>query len=232
MVSFRAALGAAFLLLAASRAEPGPLEDGIELLDRGQYTSAAEAFEEAAAAGRTEAMVELGRMRLEGLGGQPDRQAAAAWFAKAADRGSTEGQYLLGLTILQGVEGEGDAREAARWFERAASTGSSEAAYNLAVLHDNGRGVPKDIAKALKLYRQAADGGVLEAEHALGSMLAFGRGVRPDVVEGGVWLEVARAAGDTDVTDELTALRRNFTPAQAARIKAGVLAHQKRSPHH
>ena len=58
---------AAALCLLSSTAGAGSLEDGIGALDRGDTRAAAAAFKEAANDGNPEAMVELGRMSLDGV---------------------------------------------------------------------------------------------------------------------------------------------------------------------
>lgn len=218
--------------LTISAACAGPMEDGIDALDRGDGRAAFAAFEQAAKAGRPEAMIELGRLLLDGAGVPKDPRAAADWFRKAALKGSSEGQYLLGVLTYDGLDGESDPSTAATWFAKAAAGGNAEAAYNLAVFYEEGTGVPRNMNKAIELYRQSANGGVLEAEHTLGSILAFGRGVQVEKVEGTMWLEVAASAGDGDVVDELSAIRATLSDIEKAAVRKRMDEHQQRSPHH
>ncbi|GEM_PF-2448710 len=90
---------------AAEQAEERPeaLVEAHRLHEQGKMEAAHEAFAELAAAGNTEAKVQLGWMYLEGHATEPDMERAAELWQEAADAGHERADYLLNA-VLPGLE--------------------------------------------------------------------------------------------------------------------------------
>jgi len=84
-------------------------------------------WERAAAAGNTEAMVNLGLLLRD-----RDPAAAQAWWERAAAAGNTDAMVNLGLLLR-----DRDPAAAQAWWEQAAADGNTDARDNLEVLRDD-----------------------------------------------------------------------------------------------
>lgn len=90
-------------------------------------------YREAAAAGSTSAMVNLGLMYRRGWGGlSADDVEAARWYLKAAERGHPGGMNNLGYLYEKGLGGlPKDQAKAITWYEKAASLGQTQSQQSL-----------------------------------------------------------------------------------------------------
>ena len=78
-------------------------------------------------------------------------------------------------------------------YKREAAAGKAEAQFALARLYESGqRGLPKDYAESAKWYRKAAEQNHGAAQLNLGVYLAKGMGVERNLVEGLMWILLAR----------------------------------------
>jgi TPR repeat protein len=159
------------------------------------------AVQREAEAGDAEAAFMLGRMYLDGVGGDEDRAEARIWLAKAATAGHVRASVLLGLMLMAGQGGGAD-RDAARpLLLYAGAAGDSTALYHLGVLFAEGRsrdagGPEQSAARAVFWFRQAALAGNVDGMSNLGLMLLRGLGTPRDPAEAYVWYLKAAEAGD------------------------------------
>ena len=116
-------------------------------------------YEEAANAGETSALFNLGYLYHEGKVVPQDFAKAHQLFRRGAEAGHAGAKNSLGWMY---ANGEGVARDygtAARWFEQAARAGNAAAANNLGSLWESGKLGKKDPRAALQWYRQSANEG-------------------------------------------------------------------------
>ena len=138
---------------------------------------------EQAAAGDTDAMIDLGRLLAES-----DPKAARGWYEQAAAAGDARAFYKLGLLLAE------TDREAARgWYERAAAAGDTNAMFDLGLLL-----AKSDLEAARGWYERAAAAGDTDAMNNLGLLLA-----ETDLKAARGWYERAAAAGNTNAMNNL-----------------------------
>jgi hypothetical protein len=128
-----------------SVAVAGPLEDGNNTYQRGDYAAAMRLLRPLALQGDADAQFKVGVMYDQGWGVPQNYTLALACFRESAQ---------------QGAAGRGVARdeaEAALWYHEAAEQGNVAAQNNLGAMYQTGQGVPQDDAQALAWYRKAAD---------------------------------------------------------------------------
>ena len=113
--------------LAASLATAGPLEDGAEAAERGDYATALRLWRPLADQGNPYAQYKIGLTYDVGVGAPQDFTEAAKWYLMAADQGHAGAQFNLGLLYANGRGVEQDFIQAHMWFNLAAA-GSEPAA--------------------------------------------------------------------------------------------------------
>ena len=148
------------------------LVDGKAQLANREEAAARVTFRKAADAGNAQAMVLLGAMYSQGLGGAANEVEAVRMFRKAADLGYARGTYNLGLMYEagRGVSPAPDNEaKAAVLYKKATGQrgGSGDAAFRLGLLYEQGRGVPRDLAKARQYYDES---GIPEAKARIGNL--------------------------------------------------------------
>jgi TPR repeat protein len=99
----------------------------------------------------------------------------------------------------------GERRRSIKLFLKAASMGNVEAQVNLANIYDDGDGVRSDFNKARRWYKQAISSGSLEAAYNLG-VSYLNRG---DARWAKHWLNLAKAMGDEDASEQLIGLHKH-----------------------
>ena len=171
----------------------GDYEDGVDALARGDYTTAAQKFRQAAEAAHTEAQFSLGAMYFNGEGVLQDDKEAARWYAKSAEAGFAFAQVQLAWMYANGLGVPKDDHEAVRWYRQAAEAGHAKAQNQLGWMYEKGRGVPQDDHEAARWYRQAAEAGFAFAKVNLSLMYTSGRGVPEDYVQALRWADLAAA---------------------------------------
>jgi TPR repeat protein len=105
----------------------GPLEDGAEAAERGDYATALRLWRPLADQGNPYAQYKVGLSYDVGVGAPQDFTEAAKWYLMAADRGHAGAQFNLGLLYADGRGVEQDNVQAHMWLNLAAA-GSEPAA--------------------------------------------------------------------------------------------------------
>jgi TPR repeat protein len=170
--------------------------------ERHNTAAAVRASKQAATAGHTKAMVNLGVLLAEQVY-PPKPEAARHWYEKAASAGDTWAMFNLGVLLAKGGNPP-DLEQARRWYEQAATAGHTGAAFNLGFLLAE-RTDPPDLEPTGHWYEQAAAAGHTGAMNGLGNLLAE-RVDPPDLTEARRWYEQAAAAGHTGAAFNLGSL--------------------------
>ena len=142
--------------------------------------------------GNAFAMYDLGRMCADGLGCEPDSEAAQHWDQKAltaflaVERTAEERQrpylwYRIGKMYAAGLGTEQDYASAAEWFSNAVSRNHKYAQHSLAGLYYRGQGVEQSFKQALMLYQLSAKQGNPYASYELAKMFRDGIGTEADI---------------------------------------------------
>ncbi len=159
------------LLLAGPKGTHADLSKGLQAAAEQRWVEAYNEFKGPAAAGNSNAQVNLGNLYLKGLGVAQSDARAFDWFEKAALQGNPLGEGKLAILYFYGLGVPSDHRKAAEWFLKAADQGDAGAARILADFYSNGDGVEKRPDEAYLWASVAADLGHPEGE-ALRSQLA------------------------------------------------------------
>jgi TPR repeat protein len=174
-----------------------------------RYDEAARMLLEAAGAGNSEAMNDLGLMyaRAETGGVHNGFEKARQLWEKAAAAGNGDAMRNLGYMYDHEEYGvERDPLEARQWYEKAAAAGVSDAMYLLGESHlweDQTENRMKGGKEARSWYEKAAVAGDSRAMYRLGHMYKEGLGVLQDYQQARQWLEKAAAAGHEDAMHDL-----------------------------
>ncbi len=154
------ALGVAGLVSVASA---GPLEDGNEAYDEGDYANALVLWRSAADQGSGEGQRKLGFMYYEGKGIEKDIKEAVIWYRKAADQGNARAQGSLGVFYLHGIGVTRDFGKALALFRPLAEQGNPAGQMMLGTMYGRGTGVPQDLVLAYMWSSLSARQGNLNA---------------------------------------------------------------------
>lgn len=130
------------------------------------------------------AMCDLGRMYADGLGCEPDDDAAHRWYTKAlATFQAAESEnpwkyteYRIGKMYAAGMGAEQDSEAAARWLALSAAEKYKYAEYSLGGFYYRGNGVEQNYKTAFDLYARSANQSFPYASFELGKMLRDGIG--------------------------------------------------------
>ncbi len=128
------------------------------------FAEAYRLFMEEAEIGNALAMYDLGRMHMDGLGMEMNKDAAQQWYAKAlaafleveSDKSSPYLQYRIGKMYAAGLGEIQDYVEASDWFHMAVAKNHKYAQYSLAGLYYHGYGVEQNYETAFDLYKKSA----------------------------------------------------------------------------
>ena len=183
------------LVALAGAARAGPFEDGLAAYRDGDYQTALEHWQKAAAQDHTGAMLNLGVIHDRGQGVPENDEEAVKWYRAAANAGIAEAQYYLGQKVWTGEGVDSDPAEAAQWYRRAAEQGHVRAQRTLGVLYLNGEGVARDPGEAFKWIDMAARQGDVESFHNLAFMYQNGLGTGKDRAEAINWYRKAAEQG-------------------------------------
>jgi uncharacterized protein len=201
------AVAAASLLVHASGARAaGPVDEGLQAIQRGDYATALALLGPEASRGDANAESVLGLMYVNGQGVPHDPVQALYWLLKAANQGVAAAQNQVALIYCTGGPGvPQDLAQGATWFRKAADQDDATAQENLALMYDNGQGVAQDYAAAVYWFRRAAGHGDLTAEFNLGLMYNSGQGVAKDASAAVGWWSKAADRGYADAQNNLGA---------------------------
>jgi TPR repeat protein len=140
---------------------------------------AKEYFTRALREGNQEAKFFLAYMRLRGLTGPQEKDAALAEMTAMADAGNVRACARLGFFYYWGTSEAGklkkDPAKAFHYTRKAAELGSKWAAVNLAHCYKHGIGTKENPVLAAKLYWLATEYGVFGAKEDLVRQLAFAK---------------------------------------------------------
>lgn len=133
---------------------------GVMLASNGNYKEASYWYKQAALAGVSTAMYNLGVLYFNGQGVPQDYSIAHRWFDSAAKRGNAYAQLQLGLMSLTGQGMPKDPNQEFYWYMRAAQQGLPAAEFDLAVMYHNGDAVKRDDVRAYAWLLLAQKGGI------------------------------------------------------------------------
>ena len=133
-------------LVRAGTAVAGPLEDGVQALDRGDYATALQLLRPLAESGNPEAQINLGNMYFDGNGVPLDYAQSVKWYSLAADQGNTDAQIALGFLYKYGEAVRFDYVQSYKWFDLAGSDSDRDIVATMMT--------PAQIAEAQKLVRE------------------------------------------------------------------------------
>ena len=140
------------LLLLASSAWAGPIEDAAAAYSRGDYAAAMKIIRPLAAKGEAGAQASLGFMYEKGEGVLQDYAQAVKWYRLAAAQGLATAQSNLGVMYAKGQGVPMDDVRAHMWFNLAAVKGDADAVKNRDLVAK--RLTPQQMSEAQKLARE------------------------------------------------------------------------------
>lgn len=177
---------------------------------------------EAAAAGDSKALFEIGARYADGRGVKADMAQAAKWYEKSADLGFAPAQYRIGNFYEKGTGVARDVIKAKTWYQLAANQGNASAMHNLAVLYAMGADGTADNDSAVRWFTQAADFGVKDSQFNLGILAAKGVGMPQSLEESYKWFAIVAKAGDRDATAKRDEIAKSLRPEQLEKARASV----------
>jgi len=141
-----------------SAAFAGPLEEGDDAFQRGDYATALRVWRPRAEQGYAAAQIHLGFMYATGQGVPQDDAEALKWYRLAAEQGLAAAQHNLGLMYFEGLGIPQDYVQAYMWFNLAASRPASEAKERDVMVRVRdmiaSKMTPEQLAEAQKLARE------------------------------------------------------------------------------
>jgi hypothetical protein len=146
-------------LLIFSRANAGPLEDGIAAYEKGDFLAAHQFWLPLAEQGNQHAQANLSILYLDGLGVAKNFNEFVKWSRKAAIQGAASSQHNLGVAYESGQGVGQDYAEAAKWYLKAADQDNTSSQISLGALYEAGKGVRMNKVQAFKWYLIAAQRG-------------------------------------------------------------------------
>jgi uncharacterized protein len=205
----------------------GPLEDGYNAAEHGDFVTALRLWRPLAEQGDAEAQYNLGVMYEQGQGVIQDYGEAVKWYRLAAEQGDAGSQNNLGVMYAKGRGVPQNYREAVKWYRLAAEQGYPRAQSNLGSMYRQGQGIKQDFKEALKWYRLAAEQGSAEGQYSLGRTYAagFGRGATEaeDLMRAYMWLNLGASnligeAGH-EAANHRDDVAKRLTPTQVGRAQ-------------
>jgi TPR repeat protein len=135
------------------------VEEGIKAYQKGDYTTSARIFEQAAVLGDANAMYRLGYQHERGLGMEADGKLALRWFEEAAKRGDTDAMNGLSAIYYYGYGVTADTCAAHQWTHKALELDGKNrtALFNMGYDYYYGNCVIRDLAQARKYWQKGAD---------------------------------------------------------------------------
>jgi uncharacterized protein len=144
-------------VMLAGGATAGPLQDGDDAYERGDYATAVRLWRPLAERGNPEAQFILGQMYNTGRGVSQDHAEAVKWYRRAAEQGDVLAQAVLGA-MYGGEEGvPADYVQSYMWLNLAASRASTQEDRDMALEARNlveTKMTSEQIAEAERLARE------------------------------------------------------------------------------
>lgn len=169
----------ATLILGASGAQAGDLEDGIAAFEKHDFNTAVRLIEPLADQGNVEAEYFMGTFYMYGHGVPMDPPQATTWFKRAyghwetqARAGNAQAMVEIATMLTSGLGVARDDKAAADWLRKAGELGNAEAWAELGGLYVEGAGVPRDMAEGERLLKKAAAAGSARANEMLQKLAA------------------------------------------------------------
>jgi TPR repeat protein len=131
----------------------------------------------AAERGDSKAMLELGVLYANGVGGSRNYAEALRWYRLAAAKGERRAMHNIGYMHENGLGVPASHDEAIRWYVMAAEAGDAFAMDILGNMQSAGRGFARSYPEAAKWYRKAAERGFTKSMVRLARMYHQGVGV-------------------------------------------------------
>jgi clan AA aspartic protease (TIGR02281 family) len=208
------------VVLYASIAKAGALEDGEAAYSRHDYKTALQLLQPLAEQGNPVAQLRLGFMYADGEGVVQNYTTSMKWYHLAAEQGNADAENALAFVYVEGHGVQKSMPEAARWFKKAAIHGNVNAQWWLGGLYFNGEGVGKDNDEGIKWTYIAANQGYDMAQISLGYRYAKGEGLPQDYVLGYMWLNLGVAQRHNGTAALMRDdLARRMTPDQIAKAQ-------------
>ncbi|MBS1050119.1 tetratricopeptide repeat protein [Gluconobacter japonicus] len=167
--------------IASLLSSKGKVEEGIRLMEAGDFVRGFALLSRLASAGDTEASFRVGRAYLDGAGVPPSLEEGAHWMLGAAEAGHVEAAFVLATLYTIGFPEGFEIRKAAATFDLAARPPS-------------GARQP-DFHKGFHWGQVAANAGFSDAQALLGYILTNGPEDLRDAVQARAWYERSAAAG-------------------------------------
>lgn len=182
---------------------------GHSLYQMWDFAAARQLYEEALAAGSTDAdaMNNLAYIYDTGMDGtQPDYEKAALWYTRAAELGKRDAMYSLALLYYNGTGVQQDLSMALSLFEQSGELGFGMAMSNAAIMYQYGQGTQINLEKAVYWYEQAVQAGRPEAMVELGVLYYNGNGVEQSYVMARRLFEEAAALGNPQAANNVAVM--------------------------
>ena len=172
------------------------INDGLTLLDKGDYKKAAEFFTKAYDKKQPDGGFYLGRMFELGIGTKVDIRRSASIYTAASKKGSHKAANRLAMLYIEGKGLLQDYKKAVGYLKGAAEGGNKDAQFNYAVMFEKGWGLKKDLTQSLKWYKKAAKQGHIAAQNTVGIMYLEGKGVKKSEVDALKWFDMSARKGN------------------------------------
>ena len=143
---------------------------GLNAYKNKDYVGAIEVWSAPALKENPNALFNLGRMNMKGLGVESDPVIAVQYYEKSAKLGFKSAQFNLGLAYLKGAGVDKSIDKVMHWWQLAANSGHSGAQYNIAALLWSGKEITQNQALAMKWFRKALVNNSIEARAFIDSL--------------------------------------------------------------
>ena len=180
------------------------------------------ALREAAEAGDSKALFEVGSRYADGRGLTANMKEAAKWYEKSAELGFAPAQFRIGNFYEKGLGVERDIAQAKTWYQLAAAQGNASAMHNLAVLNAMGADGTADNETAARWFTAAAELGVTDSQFNLGILAAKGVGMQQNLEESYKWFALVAKTGDRDAAAKRDEIANSLRPEQLQRARGVV----------
>lgn len=145
-----------------------------------QTADAISLIEQAADAGHTRALFELGYLAQRGLGRGQDLAEAERLFKQSAELGDPYGMLAHGRNLVLGRGTPADPEAGVKFLNRAVEMGHTYAMNELGAMYYYGRVVKKNPQRGVRFYEAALERGDIYAMNNLGLAYLEGQGVKRD----------------------------------------------------
>jgi len=185
-----------FSLITSLNTQANELDEGLKMLDKGDFKKAAELFAQSFENKKPDGGFYLGRMFELGVGTKPDIRRSAGIYTTASNMGSHKAANRLAMLYLEGNGVLQDYDKAAKYLQKAAKGGDKEAQFNYGVMFEKGWGVKTDLSKALNWYEKAAEQDHIAAQNIVAIMYKDGKGTKKSEETANEWFAKSANKGN------------------------------------